>query len=116
MLKKTMTYTDYNGEEITEDFYFNLNKAELIELELSATGGLEATIKRLMQEKNGKEIIAIFKELILKSYGIKTIDGKFKKSPEISKDFSETAAYPELFMELASDADAAAAFVNGLVS
>lgn len=115
MLKKTIKYTDYNGEEKEQDFFFNLNKAELLEMELSAEGGLEATIKRLMDEKNGREIVTMFKSLILQSYGEKTIDGRFEKSPEISKKFSETAAYPELFTELATDADAAAAFVNGIV-
>lgn len=115
MLKKTIKFTDYNGEEKEQDFYFNLNKAELLEMELSATGGLEETINRLMNEKNGKEIVAMFKDLILRSYGEKTVDGRFTKSPELSKKFSETAAYPELFTELATDADAASAFVNGIV-
>lgn len=115
MLKKTIKFKDYNGEEKTQDFYFNLNKAELLEMELSAEGGLENTINRLMDEKNGKEIVAMFKALILQSYGEKTIDGRFEKSPELSKRFSETAAYPELFTELATDADAASAFVNGII-
>lgn len=115
MLKKTMKYTDYNGEEQERDFYFHLNKAELLEMELSADGGLEAMIKRLMEEKNGKKIVEIFKDLILKSYGEKTVDGRFTKSEELSKKFSETAAYPELFTELATDAEAASAFVNGIV-
>ena len=99
MLKKTIKFTDYNGEEKSQDFYFNLNKAELLEMELSAEGGLENTINRL----------------ILQSYGEKTIDGRFEKSHELSKKFSETAAYPELFTELATDADAASAFVNGII-
>lgn len=115
MLKKTIKYTDYNGETCERDFYFNLNKAELLEMELSAEGGLEATINRLMEAKDGKEIVAMFKKLILQSYGEKTVDGRFTKSEELSKKFSETAAYPELFTELATDADAASAFVNGIV-
>ena len=115
MLKKTIKYTDYNGDKKEQDFYFNLNKAELLEMELSAEGGLEATINRLMDEKNGKEIVAMFKALILQSYGEKTVDGRFEKSPELSKKFSETVAYPELFTELATDADAASAFVNGII-
>lgn len=115
MLKKTIKYTDYNGENCERDFYFNLNKAELLEMELSAEGGLEATINRLMEAKDGKEIVAMFKKLILQSYGEKTVDGRFTKSEELSKKFSETAAYPELFTELATDADAASAFVNGIV-
>ena len=115
MLKKTIKYTDYNGEEKEQDFYFHLNKAELLEMELSAEGGLEATIKKLMDEKNGEKIVAMFKDLILKSYGEKTVDGRFAKSPELSKRFTETAAYPELFTELATDAEAASAFVNGII-
>lgn len=115
MLKKHMKYKDYNGEEKEEDFYFNLNKAELFEMELSSEGGLEETINRLMNEKNGKEIIAMFKKLILGSYGVKTVDGRFAKSEELSRKFSETAAYPELFTELATNAESATAFVNGIV-
>lgn len=115
MLKKTIKYTDYNGEEKEQDFYFNLNKAELLEMELSAEGGLEATIKRLMDEKNGREIVAMFKKLILQSYGEKTQDGRFAKSEEATRKFTETVAYAELFTELATDADAAAAFVNGII-
>lgn len=115
MYKETMKFVDYNGEEKEQTFYFNLNKAELLEMELSSEGGLEDTIKRLMNEKNGKEIVAMFKRLILQSYGEKTVDGRFTKSEEMAKKFSETAAYPELFTKLATDADAAAAFVNGIV-
>lgn len=115
MLKKTIKYTDYNGEEKEQEFRFHLNKAELLEMELSEAGGLEATIKQLMDEKDGKRIIAIFKDIIQKSYGVVTPDGRFEKSPELTKKFTETAAYPELFAELATDADAAAAFVNGIV-
>lgn len=115
MIKKTIEFEDYNGEKKKIDYYFHMNKAELTELELSTSGGLEATIKRLMDEKDGKEIVAIFKDLILKSYGEKTVDGRFHKSKELSEKFSETAAYPILFMELATDADAAANFVNGMI-
>lgn len=115
MLKKTIKYTDYNGEEKEQDFYFHLNKAELLEMELSAEGGLEETIKRLMDAKDGKEIVAMFKKLILQSYGVKTVDGRFEKSEELSKKFSETAAYPELYYELATNSETASAFVNGII-
>lgn len=116
MLKRTIKYKDYNGEDQERDFYFHLNKAELIEMELSSEGGLEETIKKLMQEKDGKKIVEMFKTIILTSYGEKTVDGRFTKSEELSKKFMETAAYPELFTELASDADAAADFVNGIIA
>lgn len=117
MLKKTITYTDYNGSERTEDFYFNLSKAESMEMEMSTTGGLSEMIRRIVAAQDMPAIIKIFKELVLKAYGEKSADGKrFVKSEEISKAFSETEAYSILFMELATDADAAAKFVNGIVS
>lgn len=115
MLKKTVTYTDYNGVERTEDFYFNLTKAEITEMELSTEGGLEALIRKIVAEKNAPAIIKIFKELVLKAYGEKSPDGRrFIKNDEVRDAFSQTEAYSEIFMELATDADAAAAFVNGI--
>lgn len=116
MLKKTITYTDYNGVERTEDHYFNLSKAEIMEMELSTTGGLTEMIQRIVAAKDAPAIVKIFKDLILKAYGEKSADGKrFIKSAEISEAFSQTEAYSQLFMELATDADAAAAFVNGII-
>ena len=116
MLKKTITYTDYNGSERTEDFYFNLTKAEIMEMEMSTTGGLTEMINRIVAAQDAPAIINVFKKLILKAYGEKSPDGKrFIKSDEISTAFSQTEAYSQLFMELATDADAAAKFVNGIV-
>lgn len=116
MLKKTITYTDYNEVERTEDFYFNLTKAEIMEMELSTTGGLSEMITRIVNAKDAPAIIKIFKELILKAYGEKSADGKrFVKSQEISEAFAQTEAYSILFMELSTDADAAAKFVNAIV-
>ena len=116
MFKITETYTDYDGNERTEDFYFNLNKAELMEMELSTDGGLETMIKELQSTMDGKRIVAVFKDLVLRSYGKKSPNGRnFVKSPEISKDFSETEAYSQIFMRLATDAEYAAKFVNGIV-
>lgn len=116
MLKKTMKYIDYDGNEREEDFYFNLSKGELAEMELSLNGGLEGMINRIIQEKDNKKIVATFKDLILRSYGKKSDDGKrFIKSPELTEEFTQTEAYSDLFIELASDADAAAAFVNGIL-
>ena len=116
MLKKTITYTDYNGLERTEDFYFNLTKAEIMEMELSTTGGLSETINKIVSSKDAPAIIKIFKDLVLKAYGEKSPDGKrFMKSEEIATAFAQTEAYSQLFMELATDADAAAKFVNGIV-
>lgn len=116
MLTKTITYTDYNGEERTEKFQFNLSKAEIMEMEMSTNGGLAEKITNIVETQNAPEIIKIFKELILKAYGVKSNDGKrFEKSEEISNAFAQTEAYSQLFMELATDEKAAADFINNIV-
>ena len=116
MYKKTITYTDYNGVERTEDFWFNLSKAELGEMEMSTAGGLTDMVEKIVKTQDMPSIIKIFKKMILQAYGEKSPDGKrFIKSEEISTAFSQTEAYSNLFMELASDADAASTFVNGIV-
>ena len=116
MLKKTITYTDYNGVERTEDFYFNLSKAEIMDMEMGIEGGMVEMINKIIAEKNAPAIIKTFKELVLKSYGEKSADGKrFIKSEELSTAFSQTEAYSDLYMELATNADEAAKFVNGIV-
>lgn len=116
MLKKTITYKDYNDVERTEDFYFNLTEAEVMEMEMSTSGGLVEMIHRVVAAQDAPAIIKIFKDLVLKAYGEKSPDGKhFIKSEEIQTKFSQTGAYSILFMELATDADAAAKFVNGIV-
>ena len=116
MFKDTRTYVDYNGNERTEDFYFNLSKAEVMEMEMSTTGGLSEMIKGVMAAQDVPAIIKIFKDLVLKSYGVKSPDGKrFIKTPELTEEFTQTEAYSDLFMELATDADKAAAFVNAIV-
>ena len=118
MLKKTMTYTDFNGNEVTEDFYFNLTKAELLELEMATDKviGLEATINRLQEERDGGKIMAMFKDIIRKSIGKKSADGrKFIKNDEIADDFMQTEAYSDLVFELCTDAEKGAAFFNAIV-
>lgn len=116
MLKKTITYTDYNDNERTEDFYFNLTKAELTEMELSTTGGLAEMIQKIINTQDTPKIVKVFKDLVLAAYGEKSADGKrFAKTEELRESFAQTEAYSELFMELATDAEAAAAFVNGIV-
>jgi len=116
MLKKTLTYTDYNDTERTEDFYFNLTKAEVMEMEMSTTGGLAVMITNVVAAKDTPAIIKIFKELVLNSYGEKSADGKrFIKSRALADEFSQTEAFSNLFMELATDATAAADFVNGII-
>lgn len=116
MLKKTITYTDYNDVERTEDFYFNLSKAEVMEMQMSTTGGLAEMIQRIVAAQDAPAIIKVFKDLVLKAYGQKSPDGKrFIKNEALTEEFAQTEAYSQLFMELATDADAAAAFVNGIV-
>jgi hypothetical protein len=116
MLKKTITYTDYNCLERTEDFYFNLTKAEIMEMEMSTSGGLAEMIQRIVAAQDAPAIIKIFKDLVLKAYGEKSPDGKrFIKTEEIQNGFAQTEAYSQLFMELATNADEAAKFINGVV-
>lgn len=117
MLKKEITYTDFNGQKKTEDFYFNLTKAELIEYDAAYQdqGGVMEYLTSLMKhEKTGKLIMA-FKDLILRSYGEKTSNGRFIKSQELRDAFMATEAYSELFMEITSGEEAVAAFINGIV-
>lgn len=116
MIKKTVTYTDYDGVERTENFYFHLSEAELLEMEFSASGGFTKMIEKLIETKDAPRIMSIFKEMLLKSYGEKSADGRrFIKSEALSTEFSQTPAYTKLFVELATDAEAATEFVNGLV-
>lgn len=116
MLKKTIKYTDYNGTERVEDFYFNLTKAELMELELSTVGGLSTMLEKIVASVEVDQIIRIFKEIILKSYGEKSADGRrFIKNDELTEAFTQMEAYSNLFIELATDSDAAVAFINGIM-
>ena len=116
MLKKTVTYTDYNGTERTEDFYFNLTKAEIMEMEMGTAGGMSEMLKKVVASQDAPTIMKVFKDLVLKAYGEKSDDGKhFVKNDKIREAFAQTEAYSEIFMELATDADAAAKFVNGIV-
>lgn len=116
MLKKTITYQDYNGTIRTENFYFNLTKAEIMEMELTTIGGFVEKINNIIAAKDAPTLIRTFKELVLKAYGEKSPDGKrFIKSEEISTAFSQTEAYSIMFTEFATDANAAAAFVNGII-
>ena len=116
MLKKTITYTDFNGVERKENFYFNLTKAEVIEMEMSVNGGMAEQIQKIIDAQDVATIIKVFKEIILKAYGVKSDDGRrFIKSKEVTDDFAQTEAYSILFTELATDAEAAAAFINGIM-
>ena len=116
MLKKTITYHDYDGVERTEDFFFNLSKAEIAEMELSNYGGMERMIQQIAMTQDRKRLIELFKEIILKSYGEKSADGRrFIKSKELSEAFSQTEAYSELFMQLVTNDEAASTFISGIM-
>ena len=116
MLKKTISYEDYNGTPRKEDFYFNLSKAEIATIEANSPGGFEAMIECLIDEQDQAAIIKIIKDIILNSYGEKSVDGKrFVKTQELRDGFEQTAAFSELFIELCSDEDATSAFVNGII-
>ena len=116
MLKKIITYPDYNGVERTEPFYFNLSKAELMEMELGVTGGMTEMLDKIIAAKDAPSLMKTFKEMIMKAYGVKSDDGKrLIKSEELSIAFTQTEAYSVLFMELITDDKAAADFVNGII-
>lgn len=117
MYKKTITFYDYAGKELTEDFWFNLNKAELIKwLTTSGDYTLDKVLERLSKERNGKKIMEIFENLIHLSYGRKSLDDrKFEKTEELWNDFYQTEAYSVLFTELVTDAKKAADFVNKII-
>jgi len=116
MLKKTITYENFDGNTVTDDFYFNMTKAELVELELSEKDGLAKTLQDIVDSKDGAKIIDYFKRIILMSYGERSDDGrKFLKSPDIANSFSHTEAYSQLFMELSTDADSASKFINAIM-
>ena len=116
MKKETIVYTDYNGVARKEDFFFNFTKAELLEMELGTTGGLSEMIQKIIDTHDTPAIIKIFKEIVLKAYGQKSADGKrFIKTPELTTEFMQTEAYSKLFMELATNTDKAADFINKIV-
>lgn len=116
MLKRAITYTDFNGDETTDIFYFNLSKPELIDMEVEHEKGFQAFIEKIIETKDRKGIISLFKQLICLAYGVKSDDGKrFIKSEQLSKEFTQTAAYDVLYMELATDATAGANFIKGIM-
>ena len=116
MVVEKIKYTDFNGLEREEEFMFNLTEAEITEMELTTDGGLSDSIKKIIAAQDTPEIIKVFKMLLLKSYGEKSADGRrFVKSEKLSEEFSQTNAYSQLFMKLATDDKAAVAFINGIM-
>ena len=116
MYKITETYTDYDDNQRTEDFYFNYSKAELADLQFSVAGGLAGMIDKIIKTNDIPELVKLFRELIQKAYGQKSNDGRrFIKSPELTKEFTETVAYSQIYMRLATDSKAAQEFINKVV-
>ena len=116
MYKKTIKYTDYNGVDRTEDFYFNLNEVELAEMQASVSGGYTENLKNAIDTKDVSVLLNILKDIIIRSYGIKSEDGRrFIKKPEYTEEFMETPAYAALYMELISDETKAAEFMNSII-
>ena len=116
MLKKTITYTDYDGMERTEDFWFNLSKTELTKLDAELPGGVLGVLRKIIDKKDRKALVDFIETLILRSYGEKTLDGKrFVKTPEMAEEFMQTPAYDELFMNILSDTDSQTSFINGII-
>lgn len=116
MYSRKIKYTDYDGNEREEEFFFHLNKAEVLEMQMSYDGGLDKVLRKIIEAKDQKRLIEMFKMIILKSYGEKSADGRrFIKNPEIVEAFTQTEAYSELFMLLSTDDDVAAEFINGIL-
>ena len=116
MLKKPITYVNYDGIQRTENYWFNLDEAEILELQMRYPGGMSAMLQKMVEEEDGAKILATIKEIIMLAYGEKSLDGKyFEKSPEKSRLFTQSRAYSALLMELYRDAGAAADFMNKII-
>lgn len=116
MYIKSITYTDYNGNERTETACFNLNEAELAELNLSTEGGYQEHLRHIVNTHDVPSLVREFKKLIKMSYGIKSPDGRrFVKNENATEEFFQTEAYSQFFMELATNQEAITEFVMGIL-
>jgi hypothetical protein len=116
MYVKKIKYTNYNGEERERRFYFNLSKAEVLNMELSTNGGYENYINRIVETRDQHELIRMFKELIKMSYGVKSDDGEmFIKNDKVFSEFEQSEAYSEFYMELVTNTESAIEFINGIM-
>ena len=113
MYKITKKFEDFNGVEKEQDFYFNLTKADI--LKISEDGGMDQRLERLVKTKDMKEAIKVFEGLLLMAYGVKTDDGRFVKNDQVRAEFASSAAYSEIYFDLATDPEAAKKFVEGVV-
>lgn len=116
MYKKTLKYTNFNGDEVEKEFYFYLSEAELTEMRFSTAGGLEKYIDRIVKEKDQKKMIEIFKDILIKAHGIKSDDGEhFYKNAQVTEEFVSTQAFSDLYMLFVTNDEEAAAFINGIM-
>lgn len=116
MIKKRMTYEDFNGETRTEDFWFHMSEVDLLEMDSKYPGGMQGFIQKMIDTQDAAEMFKLAKEIIELSYGVKSLDGRtFEKSPELTRSFTQTQAYVDLFMEIGTDADKAAEFIKGIM-
>lgn len=116
MYKETVKYIDYNGVERTEDVYFNLSKAELMEMQLSTAGGFDTMINKLIKAQDQPTLVKVFKDIMLRSYGVPSLDGRrFVKTKELAEEFTQTEAYSDLYMKFITDSEAAAKFITGIM-
>lgn len=116
MLKHECTYKDFNGNEVTDVLYFHLSMPEIIEMEVEKPGGLKAIVEQMIDTKNYRDLVQLFKDLLLRSYGRKSEDGKrFIKTEEDRLNFSQSAAYNKMYLDLATDAAFGAKFITGLM-
>lgn len=116
MLKKSITFEDFNEETVTEEHYFNLTKAECVEMEMSHKGGLKESLEKIVADEDGSQIIEEMRNIILKAYGVRSSDGKrFIKTQTLRDEFESSGAYSALFMEMVTKADAAAEFITGIM-
>lgn len=119
MIKKTITYVDYEGETRTEDFYFHLTKRDLLKMQSEYPGGLHKFLMKIVAENDMRKIFDYMEEIIRRSYGVKSPDGRRfitgSDDKEVLYNFTQTEAYSQLIMELATNPDAAAEFINGII-
>lgn len=116
MFKTSVVYTDYDGNERTKELYFNLSKAELFDMQFGVTGGLDAVLNRIAQEHDMPRIVSMFKDIIHKAYGKKSLDGdRFVKNEETWKEFEESEAYSEFFVKLITDDEFQKSFMIGII-
>ena len=116
MHKRAITYIDYDDNEVTDVFYFHISEPELIDLEVENEKGLQHFLRKIIETKDNKALVDMLKRLVLMAYGVKSDDGKrFIKNDQLRTEFSQTAAYNKLFMDLALDFNVAADFIRGIL-